>query len=159
MTVVPSAFQSEPIFDHSKRGEAGTDEEGVDGPLAEPAAAIDAIAAAAAKDQFAARAAAARAAADAGAALAARIVPMAAPEPSAALLKQTARVGWVREQLEALPLHADPQRDAVLGAYASRAELLRKQSRRAPRARGGGDGGGGGDSWGLGWLDELRRGL
>jgi hypothetical protein len=35
VTVVPSTFQSEPILDHSKRGEAGTDDEGVDGPLAD----------------------------------------------------------------------------------------------------------------------------
>ena len=54
------------------------------------------------------------------------------------MLKQRARVEWVREQMAALPLHASPDRDAVLEAFRSRAELLRKQASSSRRGRGGG---------------------
>ena len=43
------------------------------------------------------------------------------PEPSAAILKQVARVQWVAEQCAALPLHASPEREAMVPTYLRRA--------------------------------------
>ena len=68
--------------------------------------------------------------------LGALIVPLVPPEPSAAVLKQQARVSWVDDQLAALPLHTSADRDAVLTAYRTRAELQRKAARIAKRQGG-----------------------
>ena len=78
----------------------------------------------------------------AAASLADCIVPMPRPEPSAAILKQVARVQWVAEQCAALPLHASPEREAIMAAYRTRSELQRKQARLARRQGGGGKAGG-----------------
>ena len=91
---------------------------------------------------MAARAEAAQALLNAANTLTPRIVQLQEPEPSAALLKQSARVGWVRDQLEVLPLHSSPKRDDVLSAYAQRIEMQRKQSKQS--RRGGGRSGGSG---------------
>ena len=57
--------------------------------------------------------------------------------------------------MSALPLHGSTQRDAVIAAYESRAELMRKQTRRVRRGNGGdgivGDGGGVSGSFGGTW--------
>ena len=82
-------------------------------------------------------------AASAASSLASRLVDLEDPGPSAAVLKQVARVGWVRDQLEALPLHDIPKREAVLEAYRAKADLERKQSKRMRRGRAADDGGGG----------------
>ena len=88
---------------------------------------------------MAARAEAAQALLNAANTLTPRIVQLQEPEPSAALLKQSAcRVG--EDQLEVLPLHSSPKRDDVLSAYAQRIEMQRKQSKQS--RRGGGRSGG-----------------
>ena len=60
----------------------------------------------------------------ASAAALAQLVPKLAPaEPPPAIEKQRGRVAWVRSQLEAMPLHTEPERNGVLRALAARDEL------------------------------------
>jgi len=73
---------------------------------------------------------ASQAAASVAFAAAASLVPNLQPEPpSAAVLKQAARVDWVESQMEAFELHRHPRREEILAAYRTRQDLLSRRGR------------------------------
>lgn len=72
--------------------------------------------------------------------LAAGVVQLDAPEESATLMKQSARVDWVRSQLQAMSFHDNPRRDAILKACRDRADVARKQAKLQRQGGGGSSG-------------------